>query len=149
MAFQNVPLGGGATVAKAVLSATHQNLASVGLVDAGTPLAVFTSDTAAQWRRYDGSGSLNDVANWTPAVDIGVASYPKLAGGPIGLFLLAGDGASSLTVRKFTGNGFGPPVTIGPGNSRDRAPLPGRRRTVARGLPARQRQPLAPDPRGL
>ena len=117
MAFQNVPLGGGPTVAKAVLSATHQNLASVGLVDAATPLAVFTSDNAAQWRRYDGTGSVNDVANWTPPVDIGIASYPRLAGGPRGLFLLAGDGASSLTVRKFTGSGFGPPVTIGPGNS--------------------------------
>ena len=28
----------------------------------------------AEYRRYDGSGSLNDDANWTPAVELGVAS---------------------------------------------------------------------------
>jgi hypothetical protein len=117
MAFQSVPLGGGAAADKAVLSTTHQNQAAVGLVDAATPLAVFTQDTAAQWRRYAGSGSLNDSANWTPALDVGVASYPKLAGGPSGLFLLAGDGAASLNVRRWNGSGFGPSTTVGPGSS--------------------------------
>lgn len=117
MAFQNVPLSTGATVEKAVLSATHQNHASVGLVDAATPLAVFTQNNAAQWRRYDGTGSVNSIANWTAAVNVGVATHPKLAGGQSGLFLLAGNGTTGLNVRRFTGSGFGTPVSIGPGLS--------------------------------
>lgn len=117
MAFQNVPLATGATALKAVLSATHQNHASVGLVNAATPLAVFTMNNAAQWRRYDGSGNLNEIANWTAAANIGVATHPRLAGGPTGLFLLAGNGTTGLNVRRFTGSGFGVPVPIGLGLS--------------------------------
>lgn len=125
MPFQNVVLNGSAptngdgtsAVPEAPLSTTHQDQAAVGLIDAATPLAVFTRTDDAQFRRYAGSGSLNDVANWTAPVDIGVASYPKLAGGPSGLFLLAGDNNVSLFARKWNGSGFGPPVTIGPGRS--------------------------------
>ncbi len=117
MAFQNVPLASGTAVDKAVLSTTHQNHAAVGLTNAATPLAVFTDNNAAQWRRYDGSGSLNDIANWTPTANVGVATYPRLAGGPTGLFLLAGNGTTGLNVRRFTGSGFGAPVSIGPGLS--------------------------------
>lgn len=117
MAFQNVALDSGATHDKAVLSATHQNHASVGLLDTGTPLAVFTQNDVAQWRRYDGSGSLNNIANWSATADVGVATYPKLAGGPNGLFLFAGNGNSGLNMRRFTGSGFGAPVSIGPGLS--------------------------------
>ena len=117
MAFQNVGLASGSTVDKAVLSTDHQNQASVGLVDAATPLSVFTDGDAAQWRRYDGSGNINSATNWTPAANIGIATYPKLAGGPAGLFLLAGNGNFGLNVRKYTGSGFGAPVSIGPGLS--------------------------------
>lgn len=117
MAFQNVPLSAGASVDKAVLSTDHQNQAAVALLDAATPLAVFTRGDDAQWRRYDGSGSVNLVANWTAAQDVGVATYPRLAGGPAGLFLLAGNGTTGLTVRSFSGTGFGTPVSIGPGLS--------------------------------
>lgn len=117
MAFQSIPLATGATVTKAVLSTTHQNHASVGLADAATPVAVFTMNDAAQWRRYDGSGSLNEIANWTAAANIGVATHPRLAGGPSGLFLLAGNGATGLNVRRFIGSGFGAPVPIGLGLS--------------------------------
>jgi len=125
MAFQNVVLSGPSpvamdgtsTVPRALLSATHVYYSSVGLIDAGTPLAVFaTGASQAQHRRYDGSGSLNDVANWTAPVDIGYADYAKLAGGPSGLFLLAGAADGSLFVRKYSGADFGAPVTIGTGN---------------------------------
>ena len=61
------------------------------------PLAVFTGGAdAAQYRRYKGSGSLNEIANWTAAVGLGVARYPKLAGGPGGLFLLASAANNSV-----------------------------------------------------
>jgi hypothetical protein len=125
MAFQNVVLSGASpvamdgtsTVPRALLSATHVYYSSVGLIDASTPLAVFaTGASLAQHRRYDGSGSLNDVANWTAPVDIGYADYAKLAGGPSGLFLLGGAADGSLFVRKWSGADFGAPVTIGTGN---------------------------------
>ena len=68
MQFQNVPLGGGAAATSANLSVDHPYRGTVGLVDAATPLTVFTNGSdAARFRRYDGSGSLNDVSNWTRA----------------------------------------------------------------------------------
>ena len=67
-------------------------------------------------RRYDGSGSLNVATNWTPAVALGVARYPKLAGGRSGLFLLA-TAADDHTVfaRRWNGSGFGSAATVGGG----------------------------------
>jgi|GEM_PF-3883075 len=119
MTFQNVVLSGAAAnpVPMALLSTTHQNQATVGLVDASTPLTVTTNSDDAEFRRYVGSGSLNDIANWTAPVGIGLASYPKLAGGPSGLVLVAGDAAGNLFARKWNGSGFGAPATIGPGRS--------------------------------
>lgn len=125
MTFQNVALSGAAPVAvdgtslvpRALLSSTHVYYSSVGLIDASTPLAVFaTGASQAQHRRYIGTGNLNDAANWTPPIDIGYADYPKLAGGPSGLFMLAGAADGSLFVRKWNGTDFGSPVTIGAGN---------------------------------
>lgn len=116
-AFQNVPLTGSSGPATyAMLSADHPYNGAVGLIDAATPLAVFTDGSdAAQFRRYDGTGSLNDVANWTPPADLGVARYPKLAGGPSGLLLLATSPDGSVFARKWNGVTFGPPVSIGAG----------------------------------
>ena len=58
------------------------------------------------------AGALNDAAAWSPPVDIGYADYPRLAGGPSGLFLLSGTPENALTVRKFNGATFGPAVKI-------------------------------------
>jgi hypothetical protein len=115
--FQNAPSGSGAATASAQLSGLdHPYRGTVGLVDAATPLTIFTSgDDQAQFRRYGGSGPLNDAASWTPAVDLGVASYPKLAGGPAGLTLLASAADKSVFARKFNGTTFGPPATIATG----------------------------------
>jgi hypothetical protein len=112
--FQNMPLGGGsAGTASARLSTTHLYNGSVGLVNAGTPLTVFSAgDGQSQFRRYDGSLSINDPANWTPPTGIGYADYPRLAGGPTGLFLLAGTEARGLEVRRFNGVTFGPGVPL-------------------------------------
>jgi hypothetical protein len=56
-------------------------------------------------------------------VDIGVESYPRLAGGPSGLFLLGEDASSNLTVRKWNGTTFGAPVRLGAGNEAAQADL--------------------------
>src|SRR5205085_11290148 len=92
-AFQNVPLGGRAAAGYAALWGGELPYnGAVGLVDAATPLAIFaTGSDAAQFRRYGGSGSLNDAASWSAPGDLGIARYPKLAGGPGGLVMLASD----------------------------------------------------------
>jgi hypothetical protein len=129
--FQNVPLDGSSpanpdgtsTVPVADLTTGEFAYnASVGLLDANTPLVVYQHGVGgndAAFRRYDGSGSVNDAANWTPPVSIGPLYGPKLAGGPGGLFLLGRDSqifsSGNVVVRKFNGTTFGPPVTIGPG----------------------------------
>lgn len=118
MVFQNVPLGGGSSGdAVAVLSTDSPYRGTVGLVDAATPLAVFTDGSdAAKFRRYVGTGSLNDAANWTQAVGIGTAAYPKLAGGPRGLYLSSGLGFRTIVVRKYNGTGFSAPLSLGGGD---------------------------------
>ena len=113
--FQSMPLGGGSAGEDyALLSPDHPYNGTVGLIDAGTPLTAFSNgESQTQFRRYRGSGlPLNDEASWTPAVDIGYADYPRLAGGPRGLFLLAGTPAGGLEVRRYNGTTFGPGVTL-------------------------------------
>jgi hypothetical protein len=111
--FQNAPLGGGSVSNRAALSTDHLYNGTVGLIDAATPLAVFTDGSAAgQFRRYDGSGTLNDVANWSAPGELGQTQYPHLAGGPRGLFLLSTLEDKTLSARKFNGTIFGPPVTV-------------------------------------
>jgi hypothetical protein len=76
--FQNVPLDGSAAANPDGTSTTpladlttgeFAYNASVGLLDAATPLVVYQRGVGgndAAFRRYDGSGSVNDAANWTP-----------------------------------------------------------------------------------
>jgi hypothetical protein len=119
MLFQNVSLtGAGSLGSFAQLSADHPYNGAIGLVDASTPLAVFDNgSSSAQFRKYDGSGPLNDAANWTSAVNLGTADYPKLAGGPTGLFLQAGNLAGKIFVRKYNGSGFNAALSLGAGNA--------------------------------
>lgn len=114
LVFQNMPLdGSSAGSARAVLSSDHLSNGSVGLIDAATPLVVFANGSSlAQFRRYSGTGSLNSEANWTPAVDIGYADYARLAGGPTGLFMIAGTESGAIVARKWNGTTFTQGVTI-------------------------------------
>ena len=126
MVFQAMPLeGGSAGAAHAVLSSDHPYHGSVGLHGDWNPIAVFSNGSSmAQFRRYDGSGDYNDVANWLPAVDIGYADYPRLASSyarawspaahpnGIPLFLLAGTETGGLVAREWNGATFGPGATI-------------------------------------
>ena len=112
LAVQNVPLDGtDVGDSQAILSADHPYNGTVGLFNAGTAIAVFADGSGqAQFRR--GAGNLNDVASWTPPVDIGYADYPRLAGGPSGLFLLQGTQTNTLTVRQFDGRDLHSSVKI-------------------------------------
>lgn len=114
--YQRYPLDGGAVTTHAVLSGTHPYQGTVGLVDANTPLAVYTDGSAnAQVRRWSGAGDLNDAGSWNPPVDIGTADYPHLAYGPSGVFLIARRQLSGgeLQARKYDGTTFGAATNIG------------------------------------
>jgi hypothetical protein len=114
--FQNVPIGspGSRVETEVHLADDHPYSPSVGLIDAGTPIAAFANgSSAAQFRRYTGSGSLNDPASWTPAQDFSpYAAYLRFASGPTGLFLQSDDANGNIVVQKFNGTAFGAPVPI-------------------------------------
>jgi hypothetical protein len=115
MLFQNVPIDGtsAAAATQVNLSIDHPYLGAIALLDGTMPLAVFDNgSTQAQFRRYDGSGSLNSATNWTPPVDIGYADSPSLASGSKGLFMLSQAADNAMTVRRFNGTTFGPPVGV-------------------------------------
>jgi hypothetical protein len=111
LAVQNVPLDGtDAGDSQAILSADHPYNGTVGL--AGPTMVAVFADASSNAQVRTSAGALNDAATWSPPVDIGYADYPRLAGGPSGLFLLSGTPENALTVRKFNGSTFGPAVKI-------------------------------------
>lgn len=119
--FQNVPGdGSGMETLETHLADDHPYNPSVGLIDAGTPIAAFANGSSnAQFRRYDGSGSLNDASNWTPAQDFSAyAAYLRFASGPSGLFLQSDNADGKIVVQKFGGSGFAAPVPI-PGQAHE------------------------------
>jgi type IV secretory pathway TrbD component len=112
LAVQNVPLDGSSSgTSEAILSADHPYNGTVALAAPGTLVAVF-ADGSGNAQVRTSAGAYNDAAAWTPPVDIGYADYPRLAGGPSGLFLLSGTQTNALVVRKWNGSTFGAGVKI-------------------------------------
>ena len=112
LAVQNVPLDGStAGTSQAILSADHPYNGTVGPAAPATMVAVF-ADASSNAQVRTTTGVLNDAATWTAPVDLGYADYPRLAGGPSGLYLLSGTVANALTVRKFDGTTFDAGVKI-------------------------------------
>ncbi|MDA0182364.1 hypothetical protein OJ997_18800 [Solirubrobacter phytolaccae] len=115
--FQNLSLTGPAPAGFALLDAARLYYGSVGL-DGANPVVTFsTAGELAAFRRYSGAGDLNDAASWSPPVELGFMQYPRQANGAPGLFLLAGDAAGTMVVRRWTGSTFGTPVAVGPGDA--------------------------------
>ena len=88
---------------------------SLALIDVGTPIATFDDLDTTFWRRYTGSGSLNDVANWTPTATVGPGDEGRLAYGPSGVWLMYRTGTpgdTTYVARRFTGAGFGSPIRV-------------------------------------
>ena len=112
--LQNVPLDGSAPAAgiATLYDGSRPYNGTVGLAGS-TPLALF-ADLSSQgaFRRYTGTGDINNAANWTASTDVGFVSYPRLAGGPSGLFLISGDENIGLFVRRFDGTNFGARVPL-------------------------------------
>jgi hypothetical protein len=113
--LQNVPLDGSAPAAgiATLYDSSRPSTGTVGLIDANTPLALFSDlNFQGAFRRYTGAGDINNAASWTASADVGFVSYPRLAGGPSGLFLISGDENFGLFVRRFDGTNFGARVPV-------------------------------------
>lgn len=88
--------------------------------NAGRPVVVSarfrsstTTDTELRTAIYNGSGDLNDIANWTlGTLPLNVTDPPALASGPSGTVLVAPVGGKVIA-SKLNGTTFGPPVVIG------------------------------------
>jgi hypothetical protein len=114
---------GAGNTASALLFADRPYDGAVGFTPAGQLLAIFDDGSGNAQFRLQNGGDGNDAATWGAPVDIGVESYPRLAGGPSGLFLLGEDASRNLTVRKYNGTTFGAPVRLGAGGEAPQADL--------------------------
>src|SRR3954451_404128 len=85
--FQRVAADGTGTTAEAHLGDDHPYSPSVAVIGS-TTLTVFANGSAnAQFRLQQSGGDPNDINTWTPAQDFSmVASYARLASGPLGTF---------------------------------------------------------------
>lgn len=116
MLFQNLPLVGATQTAFANLDTTRPYNGAVGL-DGATPVVIAMNAASVGIVRRYVAGDVNNAPSWSAPVDVGYLDYPVLAGGPLGLWVLAGDESGSMFVRRFDGTNFGPRVTIGPGDA--------------------------------
>ena len=67
-------------------------------------------------REWDGTGSPNDLAQWTTSPSFPAGGQPAIAAGPAGVFVAGSpcDSCNQTVVRRVTGAGVGPAVPIGP-----------------------------------
>ena len=116
--------GAKAGVAPKSMSPDHPYLGQLTLLDANTPLAVFAAGGGdQQFRRYSGTGDVNDPASWTPAVDIGPGDWFRLVSGSTGTFMITQDSLSGsiMQARRYDGTTFGGRVQITTGTRADDA----------------------------
>jgi hypothetical protein len=89
--------------------------ASVGLFNDAIPVHARADGDDTTFHVYDGSGSLNDKANWAGPTAIPPGDEVRLAGGPAGLALLYQRGSSNkryLGARVFNGTNFGDEAVV-------------------------------------
>jgi hypothetical protein len=114
---------GAGNTASALLSADHLYNGAVGVTPDGRLVAIFDDGSGNAQFRLNNGGDANDPATWGPPVDLGVESYPRLAGGPSGLVLLGENANGDLEARKWNGTTFGAPVVLGSGREAAQADL--------------------------
>jgi hypothetical protein len=116
--FQNVPIsatGPEPTYATLSTSGNEFDFPAVDLDGVAPFVLLHNPNGDAVWRRWKGTGSFNDAANWTTASTPGyLGEEPGLTGGPLGLFAIGRIKPPSLrpAVLKFAGSGFATPATI-------------------------------------
>jgi hypothetical protein len=107
--YQRQPLDGSApATTDADLSTTHIYDGAVASFENRPVVVSSTLGSQGQVRRYTGAGDPNSILNWSAPIEIGTASYMRLAAGPLGLFQLATGPGNALEVRRFNGTTFGP-----------------------------------------
>jgi hypothetical protein len=114
---------GAGNTASALLFGDRPYDGAVGFTPTGQLLAIFDDAGGNSQFRLNAGGDANDPATWGPPVDIGVESYPRLAGGPSGLVLLGENASGNLEARKWNGTTFGAPVVLGSGREAAQADL--------------------------
>jgi hypothetical protein len=107
--YQRQPLDGSApATTEALLSPTHIYDGAVANFENRPVVVSSTLGSQGQVSRYTGVGDPNSILNWSEPIEIGTASYVRLAAGPLGLFQLATGAGKALEVRRFNGTTFGP-----------------------------------------
>ncbi len=119
--FQAEPLTGFVS-ATAQLSPTFADDFSVASLDPQTPVVAYyvpgpVGTGTIQFRRYTGTGDVNDAANWSPAVvvDSGSQGDSHIVDGPHGVYLmyvLLGSGGRQYVIRHYDGTAFGPATPV-------------------------------------
>ena len=122
--FIGVPLSGSGPSNGADLTPagdlTNLSGSSLGL-SGGSPVEAFSRLNAGQQGTVDftafNGGDPNSASSWAAPAQVTTGTQPRLAGGPVGLFLLSQDYAGAtvptqVDVRKYAGSGFGAPVAL-------------------------------------
>ena len=102
---------------------------SLGLDSSGNPVEAYWNlsdpDYSIHFYRYKGTGPLTSESGWEGPGNVANGYETKLSGGASGLFLISQDYPEGgpyptvVNVRKYTGTGFGPPVTLATDASTD------------------------------
>ncbi len=116
VAAQIMTPGAGVPASSASLGTNYIYFGSIAAAGS-TVVAVSTSaDETTLGFAATSTGNPNTAASWSPFQAIGTGSWGHLASGPSGLFLLAGKNAAAgqvrLSIRRWTGSGFGAPVDV-------------------------------------
>ena len=67
---------------------------SVAMLNPTTPMVAFSDRSKIYYRRWSGSGDVNNAATWLPSKTFGAGSFPRLTGGPKGIFMIYTTGPS-------------------------------------------------------
>ncbi|MEA2474805.1 MAG: hypothetical protein QOE06_2720 [Thermoleophilaceae bacterium] len=103
-----------ATTSANVLTQGDAVSGTIGL-SGNTLVAAWTNidDNIVYWRKWTGTGDVNDKANWTPITPLETANIDagsRIAAGPSGIYItynVGSPGAQHVVLRKFNANGTG------------------------------------------
>jgi hypothetical protein len=106
LAYQRQPLDGAPqATTRAALSPSHVYHGAIANFEQRPVIVAADLGSRGRVWRWTGQGDPHLAGNWS-AQDIGHLEYPRLAAGPLGLFMLAEGEADALEIRRFDGTTF-------------------------------------------